>query len=635
MRLICKLLVSCLIVLSTIFAITLAALQTKYALPMVQNILKELTPYELKARSLNYNVLDPFSLSVDMPELLGPENQTRRKRYVAEYLSFSFSPFLSIKEGITFDNVNIRGLTLNQETIANLPENLRIQRLALDDLSYKSDALSFAGAKLQLSNWKKNTSKWGEGQGEFQFSAPQVHVKQQTLENVLLNSELQKDKWTLHGFSFNSTFGDVTGSATWHLQDQWIVHQLTLSDARIENTADFDALKQQWAQFNQGKKLEIKQLDLLNINVALPTFSIEGLNLSAQSLLLKQGKLSWAKNTVNSQLSFGGSLLRIKQWVLTDFLGDLSGSSDGIDLGSFSAKIDDDGFISFSGGSNANNLSLKSLTINELDLNLTPDFLDYIKARLSSFERIEIKKLDLKDATIYALEGNFPAQVIGLNISGHNLLLRKNKQYGMWHGEMKVKAAIANINHVTLSSFYANMSAIDGIWTLHPINLLFDSGELTASAEIDINNVSHAWSFKAKGKKVPNQLYSQWLECYFPVRGEHDVELSLSGLGTNKDSLAYSLTGQMKVTPYKAILKTGPSQMLNQALINILTPLNEKSKINTLPLKIEEIYLHANRGRIELAPVKINSQTEETQLSGSWDLVTQKGSFSAKSSAID
>lgn len=628
MRLFAQLLASCLIVIVAIIVTALAVLQSQYGLSMAQIAVKEFTPYQFTARSLDYSLLKPFSLALEKPELIALSNRTPPPRYTAEYLSFSLAPFVSIQKNLTFNNVIIHGLTLDQKSYINFPKDVEIQHLALKNVNYKSDDVDFRHAKLQLSNWKSNDTKWGEYTGEFQFSAPEVRVKQQRITHVLVDSEFQNDVWNLHALSFNSALGNVMASAKKYPNNRWVVEQLTLSNAKIANTNDIDTLTKQWAHFAQYNDVEISRLDLLNVSIALTNFSLEHLNLSAQSIIFTRGEPLWANLPPHSLISFNANLLRIKQLVFTDFLGELSTSSHQININTLSAKINDDGFVSLSGKVNALSLTLDSLAINDLDLHLTADLLADIDGKFSLLEQIDIKKLAIKHANIYALEQDFPAQIIDLNIHGRNLAIRKNGHYGMWQGSMTASASITNINHIVLSSSYANMSVLDGIWKLNPLSLSFINGQLTATAEMDLNNNSRPWAVNAHGLNIPNQLYAKWFQSNFSLLGEHDVELSLSGLASNKDSFSYSLTGHLQATPYNTALKSPLSQSLHQSLQQMFVPFKSEEKARSRLLNITDVNLAANRGRIELAPVKINSKTEETELSGEWDLVTQQGALS-------
>lgn len=649
MGFITKLIASFFIVFVVILITALTVLQTHYGLTMVQKTLEIMTPFKLQASQLEYHLLKPFRLSLKMPELIISDNKTSAKRYRAQYFSASFPPFSLMQENITFKKVLIKGLHLNEFSTDILPENLRIEDLLLQDVSYSSEAFSFDKARVQFSKWENKKAqshrpslleegmlgRWilnslaqqkPRQESEFQFSSQQVKIKQHLFRDVLINSTFKDNKWDIWEFSFKSAFGNVAGSVTLQDQNQWIFHHITISEARIENADLLNGLKKEWDTFNKKNNIEIKQLDLLDISASLKDVSIDHLNLLAHSLKFKQGK--WVQDDAkNASISFSSNLLRIHRWVLTDVLGQFSIASKKINLDAMSAKIDDKGFLSLSGTLSPSSLTLNKLTLVGLDVTLTPREAEQFSEKLAFLKSIEIKELSVKHANYFLEDPLFPVQIAGLNLKGKQLTLRQGAKNGIYKGEITLSAIIANINHIPLLSSFAKISVTDGLWKLDPLNLSFIDGQIDASAEINLNKKSHPWSFKAQGSNVPIEIYAQWLKSNFPLKGEHDFEVDVFGISGNIDSFNYSLTGQFDAKLHQILLKTRLKGSLEQNLISIFSPLSKGQKTKMRPLKAEKITLRADRGKITLIPVKVQNLNEVIQLSGTWDLVTKEGGF--------
>ncbi|WP_394213060.1 AsmA family protein [Enterovibrio calviensis] len=626
MRLLTKLLASLLIVLVVTLATFLTVLSTNFGLPMVKQAVRLLTPYELSATSLEYNLLAPLTLALSDPQLT--HDNDPQKHRAAHFISLRLSPLASLSGEMTLRSVVVRGLDIDETVKSSLPPSLTIDHLALDDVSYHSEAISFAHADIQISDWKNSPSTWGAWQGKFQLSAPKIVIDGQTLTNLLLDSEYRDDAWEIWGLSLNSPFGNVTGSATLQSNHLWVVHQLTLSDTRIEPSESLLKLKKQWDAFSQHYDINIKRLDLLDVSATLTDITVEHLNFSVQSVNLQNGELVWTPNTAASLLSFNASLFNVGQWLFTDLLADLSLSPTRVDVSAFSSKINDEGFVSFSGEMDTSSLKLNTLTANGLDIELDTTMFAVLQQKWAAFDTVELGQFSVKHTNITLPDPAFPIQVIGLNLRGRDLIPRQHAQNGMWQGALTASAAAASINRIPVTAPYANMHVDNkGEWHLDPLSVSFSQGQLSVKARVQLLNPSHPWVTEISGLRIPNELYQRWLGVTLPLSGEHDVDARLSGLGADKDSFAYSLSGNVVATPYRTELTTRPEQSLSQSLLGIFVPLNEDGDSMRLPMTVEQVKLAADRGRISLAPVSVKANTGNASLSGSWDLVTKEGTL--------
>ncbi|WP_407331889.1 AsmA family protein [Enterovibrio sp. 27052020O] len=626
MRLLAKLFASLLIVLVVTLATFLTVLSTNFGLPMVKQAVRLLTPYELSATSLEYSLLAPFTLALSDPQLT--HNSEPHKHRTVHFMSLRLSPLASLSGEITLRSVVVRGLEMDESVKSSLPSSLSIDHLALDDVTYHSDTISFAHADIQISDWHNSHSRWGSWQGKFQLSAPKIMVDGQILTNLLLDSEYRDDAWEIWGLSLSSPFGSVTGSATLQPDNQWVIHQLTLSDTRIEPSEPLQRLKTQWDTLSRNYSIHIKRLDLLDVSAALNDITVEHLNLSVQSVNLQNGELVWAQNAAASLLSFNASLFNVDQWLLTDLLAELSLSPTRINVSAFSSKVNDEGFVSFSGAMDTSSLKLNTLTANGLDIELNTATFDTLHQKWAAFNTVELGRLSIRHTNITLPDPSFPMQIIGLNLRGRDLIPRQNAQDGMWQGTLTASAAAASINRIPVTSPYANMRVDEvGDWHLDPLSVSFSQGQLSVKARIQLLNPSHPWTTEISGIRIPNSLYQRWLGVTLPLSGEHDVDIRLSGLGADDDSFAYSLSGDAVATLHQTEIETHPAQSLAQSLLALFVPLNRNSDSIQLPINVGKVMLSADRGRIKLAPVSVDARNGKALLSGSWDLVTKEGSL--------
>ncbi|WP_188008976.1 AsmA family protein [Grimontia hollisae] len=626
MRLLTKLFASLVIITLVALGTLLTVLSTHYGLPLMQKAVSTFTPYTLRAESLDYDLLTPLSLALNTPTLI--EQETNNTIYQARYASATLSLWDAIGGAFTLKNAVIRGAKIDFNTKAALPKNLTIKHLALDDVSYYGDSLRVDHASIQISNWRNSKEKWGSWQGPFQFSAPAVAFKGQTLSNLLLDSELTDDKWEIWGLSFNSEFGTVTGSATLENR-QWTLHQLTISDARIEPSENLSNLIAMWQPLSDNYDIVINRLDLLDVSASLDSLTLEHLNLSAQAINLRDGDLVWAANDASSLLSFNANLIHYDTWLLTDVLADLSLSPSRIEVGAFSSNVDDQGYISFAGDITPASLSLRSLILNGLTLDFEGGMSESLSAQWERFDNIRVGSLSVGHTNVTVPDPAFPLQIIGMNLKGKDLLLRQASHDGMWLGELTGSAKTASINRIPVSSPYVAMRVQNGVWQLNPLSLTFPQGQLTANASVSLTNPSRPWKLEGTGLSLPSSLYQRWLGLSLPLEGEHDVNVSLSGLGGDRDSLAYSLSGKLTAVPHRTVLTISPGQSFSQRIMTLFTEEQEGEEgIETMAVSVGEIKANADRGRISLSPVSLVQDGNTSTLSGSWDLVTGEGALS-------
>ncbi|USH02362.1 AsmA family protein [Grimontia kaedaensis] len=625
MRFLAKLLASLVIIIIVALGALLIVLSTNYGLPLVQKAVSTFTPYSLRAESLDYELLTPLSLALKEPKLI--EQETETSIYRAGYASVTLSVWDSLNGALALQSVVVRRANIDLADKATLPTSLSIKHLALDDVAYQSNSFAFDHADIQVSNWRNTEDKWGSWQGQFQFSTPSLSIDGQTLSNLLLDSELTDEKWEIWGLSFNSEFGNVTGSATVENKEV-LLHQLTLSDARIERSSNLANLTAMWGSLSEDYDIAINRLDLLDVSASVDDFTLEHLNLSAQSVNLRNGELVWAANDASSLLSFNANLINYDTWLLTDVLAEMSLSPARIEVGAFSSKIDDEGYISFAGDITPASLSLRSLVLNGLTLEVEGELSKTLSSHWKRFDNIRVGSLSVKHTNVTMPDPTFPLQVIGLNLKGKDLLLRHASHDGMWLGQLTGSAKAASINRIPVSSPYAAMKVEEGMWQLDPLSLTFKQGQLAAKATANLNNPSRPWTLEGTGLSLPMSIYSRWLGLNLPLDGEHDLDVQVSALGGDEDSLAYSLTGALKATPHRTVMQVREDESFSQSLMMLFSDTRGDAERNPLPISVGEVNITADRGRISLAPLSLVQEEKRSTLSGQWDLVTGGGNLS-------
>ncbi|MDD1783575.1 AsmA family protein [Enterovibrio sp. ZSDZ35] len=615
-----KLFASVFIVVAVALLTLVALLHTQYGLTMVKHTISTFSSYTLTAEKLHYDITQPFSLTFDAPSLRHAQRESAQKDFQADSVSITLAPLSSLLGDYTLNSLVIKGADFTDRVHDALPTTLAIKHVALDSINYSGPSMSFKDAAIQLTDWTNSTASWGDWRGQFLFSSASVEVDGLPVSNVLLDSERAKDGWEIWGISFNSSWGNITGSATLSDSHQWLFHQLTLSDARLEYSESLNRIIKQGKDFAKDNEVAIRRFDLLDISASFDNVTIEHLNASIQDLALKQGELLLPDT--NALISFNASLLRYKDWVMTDILSDVALNDNNLDVNAFSTKIDDNGFFSFSGSLNASSLLVDNLVVAGLNLDAEDPIFQSSLSILQSLDDIQLNNVTVKHTQLQHLDKQFPLQAIGLNLRGQDIILKQAGHPGLWQGKLSASAASASINRIPISSPYFSMTSDAGKWQIDPISLSFLQGQLSAKAQIDLSRPSLPWQFTASGLSIPNDLYTRWLGLPLNINGEHDIEMTLSGLADNEDSFAYSLSGELTATPHRLWLHSEEGQSLSQSVLSALHHHSDTQQKNQRPLATGVITLNADRGRISLPAVPIKENTQRLRLSGNWDLVS-------------
>ena len=620
MRLLAKLFASLLIVLVVALSAYIAVLHTSYGLPLVKRTFSTFTSTQLDAKSLSYSITRPFSVALLSPEF-------RRDEYVLKVanIDVTVAPLSFLTDSPTLQQLLVSGLTLDNTTSAWLPHHFSVEHLALESLQYQSEQLTLSDADMQVSDWSYQGEGWGTIDGRLQLAAPKLRWEGIQTENLLLDSEKREDDWEVWGLSFDSALANVTASATLQPNNHVVFQQLTVSDSQLEASDALSYFLSQLETYKQRYTVDIQRLDMLDISAELSDMSVDHLTLSAQSIRLKNGKLYWQETSPATLLSFNANLLRIKDWVFTDAIADLSLSQRAMDINALSAKLEE-GFVSVAGSLTQDSLHLNNLILNGLDFDIQNDVQQVASLWWQSLDDVTIDNLAIRHLNLTAPVHAFPFQLQGMNIKGQDLSLKKAGKTGLWSGTLTTDASAASINRIFVSAPFLRMSVTENVWSLDAASLTFKEGQLTANANVDLGQESRKWALSVSGLGVPTEIYQYWFDIALPLRGKHDITAEFSGIGATKDSLYFSLTGMLEATPNNTFITLNAQQNLRQSLQQLFA--DQESGQTEMPLSVSKVKIAADRGRIRLSALTAASGSESYTVSGQWDLATQQGALS-------
>lgn len=108
---------------------------------------------------------------------------------------------------------------------------------------------------------------------------------------------------------------------------------------------------------------------------------------------------------------------------------------------------------------------LDNLSINGIKWLLPADWRTSLPALMAPLQQatqapsLRIKQLAIRHTSLTDSNAEWPWQISGLNLDGHDLTLMENGQWGLWHGELTSGAQLVSLNTVEMQAPWVDMSA--------------------------------------------------------------------------------------------------------------------------------------------------------------------------------
>lgn len=636
MRLAGKLSATVIVLLLLCLTIVLALLHTRYATSIVTYALNTFSPYSVTANAVSYHITDPWHLTAS--DIHFKDQHQKSENLNAKVLQLWFSPGKLLKPGWHFDTILIDGLSLSANTEQpSLPE-LYTDRLALTNFDWHSAQLSLENSKLQLDNWQNRPDSGQTFSGDFQLAADQLAWQGIKLNEVLLDGDYKPNsdtqpQWTLYGFSFDWQQASFNGQAEYIEQDDaLILNQLTVSDLKLHHSESLNSqwLEQQTRSLQLPQTIEIRRLDILDSSFEQPQLSLNHANLSLQNW-------HWPADHWHQQdarFSLSADSLRWHDTVMDAPLAELAFSPEQIVIEGASAKALE-GYVQTDGTLTPDTLALNQLTLNSIKWFLPENWPELIKKTSQHFDNIQLAALDIGYAQVTDTTPGRHFQFSDLNVSGHDLLLKHEGQAGLWQGELTASSGFASIKTVSMVEPIITMRSQEGQWQLSELIVPFkNSGLLSANGKINLQQEGQPWQLELTTDSMPVSVLPQWLNLPLPLGGNMDIELAANGLGQHATSLAYSLEGELKGQFRQLQLSQQKTKQIWQQWSGSSTEQHSgkdtmsKTDIEeTKPFSVSANQLHvqAERGKIKLAPISLQSRGFTATLQGNWDLAKPNG----------
>ncbi|HAS8612335.1 TPA: AsmA family protein [Vibrio vulnificus] len=578
-----------LIVIALIPISILVSLQTRYA-SQVFNQLSQFSGLGMQAESVHYQYPDHFSFK--------NVSFTHNEVSYVEQLEIWLSPELYTNGRVQIASVLLDGLSLqtgiSRSPKTFIPNTVQIHQLAISNLDYADNQLSARGIKFQVKQPQWQRSDQFIPFGEIQFSAQQLYWQGEAFNQPLLDIDYKPQDSTLYGLSLSWRGAKVSGQAEQYPQG-WSLVNVTVEGLDLSQQQLTSILAKPWDRFG-SQITHINSLDILRSSLALEDYRLINFELSSENLTLpfslwqqQQGLISFSAESVQDQHNV---------WVEPRIKLTLAPNT--INVEEASAQWQQ-GNLLFSGTIKPDAIALDQLMINNVKWAAEqPGEGAWLWQWLENASHVSVERLNIERSQFIQLIRQPYWQLSGLNIDGEKLLLKQEQQLGLWQGKLRATAANASYQDILSSHPLVEMHSDDGLWQLDRLFAPLKQGYIEAYGQLQLNSLSKPWQATLNADGLPMGLLLSQLPLPFDLNAISSIDVSATGLGGDWAMFSHSLSG-------------GVHARLHEAY----TPFDEG---NILPLQVSEISLSMERGKLTLAPIKLQGPDIEGMIGGASDL---------------
>ncbi|EPS0983952.1 AsmA family protein [Vibrio vulnificus] len=578
-----------LIVIALIPISILVSLQTRYA-SQVFNQLSQFSGLGMQAESVHYQYPDHFSFK--------NVSFTHNEVSYVEQLEIWLSPELYANGRVQVASVLLDGLSLqtglSRSPKTFIPSTVQIHQLAISNLDYADNQLSARGIKFQVKQPQWQRSDQFIPFGEIQFSAEQLYWQGEAFNQPLLDIDYKPQDSTLYGLSLSWRGAKVSGQAEQYPQG-WSLVNVTVEGLDLSQQQLTSILAKPWERFG-SQITHINSMDILRSSLALEDYRLINFELSSENLALpfslwqqQQGLISFSAESVQDQHNV---------WVEPRIKLTLAPNT--INVEEASAQWQQ-GNLLFSGTIKPDAIALDQLMVNNVKWAAEqPGEGAWLWQWLENASYVSVERLNIERSQFIQLIRQPYWQLSGLNIDGEKLRLKQEQQLGLWQGKLRATAANASYQDILSSHPLVEMHSDDGLWQLDRLFAPLKQGYIEAYGQLQLNSLSKPWQATLNADGLPMGLLLSQLPLPFDLNAISSIDVSATGLGGDWAMFSHSLTG-------------GVHARLHEAY----TPFDEG---NILPLQVSEISLSMERGKLTLAPVKLQGPDIEGTIGGASDL---------------
>ncbi|MCT4714134.1 AsmA family protein [Enterobacteriaceae bacterium H18W14] len=516
-------------------------LQTRWGAAQVSKWVNENSDYQFSFEEMDHRWASPAHVALN--------NVTfGRKGQPATLVAQSVDIGLSSRQ--FSQPLHVETILLNNGTL-NLSPNAASFPFQADILQLNDMALNSPGAEWDLraqrvtggvKPWQPEKGKVLGSTADIQFSAGSLMLNGVPASNVLLQGAIDDDRVTLSNVGADIARGSLTGTANRNADGSWQIGSLRLNDIRLQTDKSISDFL---APITTIPSLKVDSLEITDARLEGKDWAVTDLDLSLRNLTLANG--GWQSD--DGRLSLNASEFINGVLHLNDPIVNIDFTRQAAVLRQFTSRWER-GMIRASGQwiSHDNQLALDEVVLAGLEYTLPENWKKrWLEPVPEWLNKVTIKKLSANRNLIIDIDPNFPFQLTALDGAGNNLEVVRDRQWGLWDGNISLNAAAATFNRVDVRRPSIALTANTNQISVTELSAFAGKGMLEATGAVS-QSPQRNTAINLQARSVPINTLQQWGWPVLPLEGEGNLQLSVTGSLAAQTPLKPTVNGTLQAT---------------------------------------------------------------------------------------
>ncbi|AXF78139.1 AsmA family protein [Erwinia tracheiphila] len=528
-----------LIILAVVAIYVLA--QTRWGSSWISRAVSQHTDYQITFSKLKHDFSEPGHVVLNDVSF---GLKTRPAIVVAKKID------LGLTGAQFFRPLHFASIWLENGTI-NINDNGHLLALSADRLQFNKMIINHSDSHLPLAATRVDGGilPWQPVAGDligndtrFQLSAGSLEVNGVTATNVLLQGNKNLHQLVISSFGADVALGSVTTSAQRDAQGNWQVSALRLNNIRLQSERPLSDLLTPLASH---PSIRFDRIEVTDARLEGKDWAVTDLDLALKNITLRNG--DWQSN--DGSLSMNASSFVNGSLELNDPIVNLVFSPQDITLKQFSSRWVN-GLIRTSGKWTRadKKLTLDEAAVAGIEYTLPQNWRDHWMASLPEWlHSVQVTRMVANRNLLIDINPDFPFQLTSLEGNGSNVLIARDRQWGIWSGSLSFNAAEATFNRVDVRHPSLSLNAGDNGINVTEMSAFTHNGMLESLATVT-QQPDRRLSLTLNGRNVPVNLLHDWGWPTLPLSGEGNLQLKIQSSLAANVSLKSATNGTLLVT---------------------------------------------------------------------------------------
>lgn len=554
MKFLGKVLLTLLLLLLLVVTAAWLLLQTQWGAGWISRQVGENSDYQLSFRNMEHHFSAPAYLTLRNVSF-GQKGQPAS--LVAERVNLGLG-LIQFTHPLHFASIELDQGTLDLSA-QGTPLSLQADRLQFSQMTLVQNQGEWSVQAQRVNGnimpWKPEAAAGFGNHASFQIKADSLTLDGMAATNLVLQGSIADRQLLLSHLDADLALGSISASARRDAQGSWQVANLELNSIRLQSDKTLSDLLQ---PLRSLPPLHIERMKVTDARLEGQDWAITDLDLVLKNLTLSNG--DWQGDA--GSLSLNANSFVYGGLQLENLLASMRFTAQGVALSQFSTrwghgKIRTQGNWTRSG----RKLTLDELVVAGLEYTLPLDWREqWMQALPSWLGSVLVSKLRASHNLIIDINPDFPFQITALDANASNLLMARAGQWGIWSGNLSVKAAEATFNRVDLRRPSLALTATDSSIEVSEMSAFSADGRLDGLATL-AQQPQRALSLTLRGSKVAPSLLQNWGWPQVPTTGTANMQLTIQGSLQAGRPLKPSVNGTLSVTteghPVQQTVKAG------------------------------------------------------------------------------